>query len=783
MTVRFSVTVRQVLEDGSEAPVEGEVAAALAGPAEQFAGLAAWAADEARFCDHGEREKVIGEEGRELQRLLLQAAFDIDSAREQRAAQVTSAAGIRHGTVEAGHGRGVTSVFGPVRVTRLAYRNRREPNLYPADARQVLPDDPYSLGMRSLAAFHLAAGGFGQAQEVIGARTGVTVGRAQLTGLAEDLAAWTGDFYEQRARDADTDLPATDVIMMQGDGKGIAMRPEHRKNGGKSDSAHPGIKKMAEIVAVADFTPAVREPGDIAAPPARRQAHPGPKARDKWVSASVTESIEDMIAAAYDEADRRDPQRARQRVFLVDGNRQQITAIEAQAEERGLKVPVLIDLHPRQRLIHGTRRALINVFNDLDVRSLSPLLKSYLRGFRNDEERVLVAYCLAVRPASGERTWTVVDASYATVGPVEEWLEAHRYLWSPNTVRGYATSLAQWWSFLEQRDESGQWAEAGVPAVTGFLSWLRNGRTVERSLAVPDGAPSADTLNARLAALLSFYQWQAAVHDVPVASRLMRGRPSRVPSRGLLAHLDGRRGLAPTSLVKVRRRRRDRPPLLLPQEIQAIIDGCASWDTAAGDWKGNLRDRLIFSVLAETGMRLGEVLGMTIGDFVMGLGGTAYIEVTPREGNANGARVKMMRPRRVHVGADLERLFADYLTHLACRAASLGLEITPDSPLLVNLDRPPLLAAMREGTVRDKVTALKKKGIGPPGWTPHWFRHSHASALLLAGTPEWVVSRRLGHAHVQTTIDLYGWVREDEALKAAANWKTYTSGWRAGHDG
>jgi len=389
-----------------------------------------------------------------------------------------------------------------------------------------------------------------------------------------------------------------------------------------------------------------------------------------------------------------------------------------------------------------------------------------------------VAYCLAVRPASGERTWTVVDASYATVGPVEEWLEAHRYLWSPNTVRGYATSLAQWWSFLEQRDETGQWAEAGVPAVAGFLSWLRNGRTVEHFLAVPDDAPSAETLHARLAALLSFYQWQAAVHDVPVASRLMRGQPSRTPSRGLLAHLDARHAPAPTSLVKVRRRRRDRPPLLLPQEIQAIIDGCASWDTAAGDWNGNLRDRLIFSVLAETGMRLGEVLGMMIGDFVMGLGGTAYIEVVPRAGNSNGARVKMMRPRRVHVGADLERLFADYLTHLACRAASLGLEITPASPLLVNLDRPPLLAAMREGTVRDKVTALKKKGIGPPGWTPHWFRHSHASALLLAGTPEWVVSRRLGHAHVQTTIDLYGWVREDDDLRAAANWKSYTSSWQ-----
>ena len=162
MTVRFSVTVRQVRDDGSEAPLDGELAAALAAPAEQFAGLAAWAAGEAGYLDHGEREKVIGGEGRELQRRLLQATFDIDGAREERAEGVTSAAGIRHGIVEDGHGRGVASVFGPVRVTRLAYRNRREPNLYPADARAVLPGDPYSLGMRSLAAFHLAAAGSGR---------------------------------------------------------------------------------------------------------------------------------------------------------------------------------------------------------------------------------------------------------------------------------------------------------------------------------------------------------------------------------------------------------------------------------------------------------------------------------------------------------------------------------------------------------------------------------------------------------------------------------------------
>jgi hypothetical protein len=259
----------EVLGDGEagpggreRGPGRRELAAALAGPAEQFAGLLAWTAQEARFCDHGEREEVIGEEGRELQRRLLEATFALDSAREERpAAAVVSAAGIRHGTVEAGHERGVASVFGPVRVSRMACRNRREPNLYPAGARWILPGDPYSLGMRALAAYHLAGGGFGQAQEVIEARTGVTAGRAQLTGLAEDLAAWTGDFCEQRARDAEEGLPDTDVIMMQGDGKGIAMRPGHRKGASKIQASswssqiargyRIGVQASSPMVAIA----------------------------------------------------------------------------------------------------------------------------------------------------------------------------------------------------------------------------------------------------------------------------------------------------------------------------------------------------------------------------------------------------------------------------------------------------------------------------------------------------------------------------------------------------
>ena len=346
--------------------MDAELAAALAAPVERFSSMIAWTAGHAGGVDHGDREKTIEESGREPQRRLLEATFTIDSVRERRITHVDSAAGIRHGTVEKGHDRGVASVFGPVRVSRLAYRDRREANLYPADARWVLPDDPYTLGMRTLAAYHLATGGYGQAQEIIAARTGVTIGRAQLTGLATDLAAWTDDFYHLRARDTAGDLPTTDVIMTRADGEGIAVRPEHREND-PAFGTRAGIKKMAEIVAVADFTPAVRQPEDIAAPPARREAHPGPTARDKWVAASITDDIPAMIDTAFDEADRRDPHHTRQRVFLVDGDKQQITAITHHARTRRLKVPILIDfihvsgylgkaataLHPRDPVTTG----------------------------------------------------------------------------------------------------------------------------------------------------------------------------------------------------------------------------------------------------------------------------------------------------------------------------------------------------------------------------------------------------------------------------------------------
>ena len=87
VTVRFSVTVRQVREDRSRprwtgswrrhSPPRGAVRRAQRPGPRTRPGTSTT----------GSEEKVIGQEGRELQRRLLQATFDIDSAREEQAEQ------------------------------------------------------------------------------------------------------------------------------------------------------------------------------------------------------------------------------------------------------------------------------------------------------------------------------------------------------------------------------------------------------------------------------------------------------------------------------------------------------------------------------------------------------------------------------------------------------------------------------------------------------------------------------------------------------------------------
>jgi len=102
------------------------------------------AGEEAAGLAHGELEERMLVDGREIQRLMLQDHLDLRAVQERRAEQVVDSGGVRHGNLEAGHERPLVTVFGEVRVGRIAYRARGQQNLYPADAVLNLPAEKHS---------------------------------------------------------------------------------------------------------------------------------------------------------------------------------------------------------------------------------------------------------------------------------------------------------------------------------------------------------------------------------------------------------------------------------------------------------------------------------------------------------------------------------------------------------------------------------------------------------------------------------------------------------------
>lgn len=92
---------------------------------------------------------------------------------------MTDATGVGRARVEGGHQRTLTTVFGEVTVTRLAYRARQRSNLHPADARLNLPVEKHSHGLRKLAAVEASRGSFDGAVEAIERATGVRLGKRQ----------------------------------------------------------------------------------------------------------------------------------------------------------------------------------------------------------------------------------------------------------------------------------------------------------------------------------------------------------------------------------------------------------------------------------------------------------------------------------------------------------------------------------------------------------------------------------------------------------------------------
>ena len=100
---------------------------------------------------------------------------------------------------------------------------------------------------------------------------------------------------------------------------------------------------MAQVAAVYVVKPVPRSTAEVLSSHDEGPKE-APKATHKWLTASVSKEAAEVIADAFAEAERRDPDHLRPWVALVDGNNHQIDRIEAEAKKRKLDVTIVVDL-------------------------------------------------------------------------------------------------------------------------------------------------------------------------------------------------------------------------------------------------------------------------------------------------------------------------------------------------------------------------------------------------------------------------------------------------------
>jgi hypothetical protein len=421
-----------------------------------FGELEDWMASaEAAGLQHGELEDQLEVRGRELLRRLFQDRLDLTAAREERRHDVTGEDGAVRTRAESGRARPLVTKFGQVIVSRIAYRSPGRSNVHLLDQALNLPEEKHSHGLRRLAAIEAARGSMEAAGAAITRATGVMMGKRQVEELARRCAAHVEAFYLSRVI---SPAPDSWPLILTFDGKGIvmlpgALRPATAKAAasaqGKlatrlSPGEKNGRKRMAELACVYDAAPVPRTPGDIISTPAQKRkkkkaqaSNPGgggkprePQARGKWLTASVTDDIPAVIAAAFDEAERRDPGHRREWAVLIDGNNTQIEAVTAGAAARSMTVTIVIDfIHVLEYLWKAAWS-----FFDKGEPAAEEWVAAQARKILNGSARQIAA---GIRRRATTYAYSPTERAGAD--------ECARYLDNKNGYLDYATALSKGW--------------------------------------------------------------------------------------------------------------------------------------------------------------------------------------------------------------------------------------------------------------------------------------------------------------------------------------------------
>lgn len=371
-------------------------------------------------------------------------------------------------------------------------------------------------------------------------------------------------------------------------------------------------------------------------------------------------------------------------------------------------------------------------------------------------------------------SWLVVDDEYRPIKPIIDFLKYREQDLSPNTVKQDAYRLKRFWDYLTAHGY--HWADIRRKELAAYIPWLRTPVAAPtrldeyrvgpaethapRAQGQPSRkVPTAATIDVYLTTVHEFYGYHESVGTVPNLGLYDFVKMPYSSYKPLLYGI-ARARRQQRRRVRVRHGQRCLPDVLTSAEVQALIDACT-----------NRRDKLLIALLYDTGMRIGQALGLRHGDIAVE---DLTITIVPREDNANGARAKKDAPYPIFAS---EELMALYTTYLVEEILTREWATVPDY-VFINLYGGETGRPLMYSAVMSLVRRLRKRtGID---FHPHIFRHTCATELL--SDPSIAVStvaRQLGHDSQQTTEHIYGHVSFKEAHRRMSDAQAKRKGWTA----
>ena len=312
---------------------------------------------------------------------------------------------------------------------------------------------------------------------------------------------------------------------------------------------------------------------------------------------------------------------------------------------------------------------------------------------------------------------------------------------SPNTVKRSAFAICYYFEYLaEMKIKISQIYDMSYSKQSEhfveFMHWVKMGRHRNES---GRKNPKNGTCNAYLKEVFGFYRYIEAEYEEPgslkvlLYSQFVVRNESKTKSMYRTKSFHGYMNSEERNMRTATRK-----------EIITVLQSCT-----------NCRDQLLILILAETGFRIGEVLGI---DYTKNIDyQNRKVRVRFREDNENGARAKNFEFRESIVSNDTFECLAHYL-------AENRKLLQYQTYLFINISGKTAGHAWKADSVYDMFGRMEKKtGIK---LTPHMLRRYFAMERWNAGWPLEMISQALGHRHLETTTK-YLSIMDDKLTEAS----------------